>query len=488
MSTPNLFRGIPSVHELLDSPPLRKLVDQVSHRVVADGARTFLDDLRIDLQKKAHETIVPSMAELAEKIARRILSSEQPSLQSVVNATGVLLHTGLGRAPLAEEAIASMNKVARDYASVELDLATGKRSQRLDSVTPLLAQLTGAEDALVVNNNAAATLLALAALTADREVIVSRGQLVEIGGSYRLPDVLEASGARLREVGTTNKTHLSDYEQAINEQTGALLRVHTSNYRVVGFTAEVELERLVSLGRERGLPVIDDVGSGALFDFSQVGCQGEPRPMDSIAAGADLVLFSGDKLLGGPQAGIAVGRRALIKQMLGHPLARALRVDKLTLAALAATLRLYRDMSAAEQKIPLLQLITTPLENLRNRAERLAPQLAACQAVAAAEPVEDVAYLGGGSVPEQQLASWCIALTPQNDRPDQLAERLRTATPAVVGRVQRDRLLIDLRSVFPRQDQLIVQSLQEVASSPSSGAAESTSDSAVSDQGHDEIP
>ncbi|HUY31599.1 MAG TPA: L-seryl-tRNA(Sec) selenium transferase [Pirellulales bacterium] len=448
----NLLRNLPSVNELLESPQLKGLVNKVSHNTVVTRVRSFLDDLRSDVQNAAAEIKLPSVSELAEKIAQRILVGDEPSLRPVINATGVLLHTGLGRAPLAEEAIAEMAAVARDYASVELDLAGGRRSHRVVAVEGLLTELTGAEAALVVNNNAGATMLALAALAAGREVIVSRGQLIEIGGSYRLPDVMAASGAALREVGTTNRTRIDDYARATGERTAALLLVHPSNFVVAGFAESVSLAELVQLGRERQLSVIHDIGSGALIDFAQFGCSGEPVAAASVKQGADLVLFSGDKLLGGPQCGVIVGRRSLVEPIAKHPLTRALRVDKLTLAALAATLRLYRDPALARRSVPLLHFLSTSVENLKGRAERLAPQMAASRPIRAAEAVEDVTYLGGGSVPTQQLRTWCVALTPEGMSVDRLATRLRTGKPPVVGRVRDERLYLDLRAVFPRQD------------------------------------
>ena len=459
----NLLRNIPSVSELLENPQLKSLVDRVSRHAVVTKVRTILDDLRQEVQSAAADVKLPSVGELAEKIAHRILESDRPSLRPAINATGVLLHTGLGRAPLAEEAIAEMTAVARDYASVEVDLASGRRSQRVEAVEGLLQELTGADAALVVNNNAGATMLALAALAAGREVIVSRGQLIEIGGSYRLPDVMSASGAILREVGTTNKTRIADYERAIGDKTGALLLVHPSNFVVAGFAESVSLAELVRLGRPHRLPVIHDIGSGALIDFAEFGFSDEPLAKVSIDEGADLVLFSGDKLLGGPQCGILVGKRSQIDAIARHPLTRALRVDKLTLAALAATLRLYRDPEQAKRSIPLLQFLSTPIENLKGRAERLAPQMAACQAIAKAEAVADTTYLGGGSVPTQQLATWCVALSPREMSVDKLAARLRAGKPAVVGRVREERLYLDLRAVFPRQDIELVAAVQALA-------------------------
>ncbi|HVA49856.1 MAG TPA: L-seryl-tRNA(Sec) selenium transferase [Pirellulales bacterium] len=466
----NLLRNLPSVNELLESPPLKGLVSRVSHNVVVGRVRSFLDDLRTEIQATAAEVKFPDVKELAQRIAERILESDKPQLRPAINATGVLLHTGLGRAPLAEEAIAEMVAVARDYASVELDLATGQRSQRVLAVEGLLTELTGAEAALVVNNNAGATMLALAALAAGREVIVSRGQLIEIGGSYRLPEVMATSGAVLREVGTTNKTRLDDYDRAIGEATAALMLVHPSNFVVAGFSESVSLAELAKLGRSKSLPVIHDIGSGAMIDFAEFGFADEPVAATSIKQGADVVLFSGDKLLGGPQCGVIVGRRELIDKISRHPLTRALRVDKLTLAALAGTLRLYRDLEKAKRRLPLLQLLSTSLDNLRTRAERLAPQMATSHAIAAADAIADVTYLGGGAVPTQQLDTWCVALTPAEISVDRLAARLRTGQPSVVGRVRDERLYLDLRTVFPRQDLDLVAAVRAVGENLSAKA------------------
>jgi L-seryl-tRNA(Ser) seleniumtransferase len=449
---PKGLRKIPSVTELLESPPLKGLIDRVSRTVVVDGVRSFLSDFRSQIHSRANQFSIPSVSELAARIAGHILADDESSLRPVINATGILLHTGLGRAPLAEKAIEYMGAVARDYASVEVDLRSGERSQRVEAVSGLLCQLTGAEAALVVNNNAGATLLALASLAQGREVIVSRGELIEIGGSFRLPDVMTVSGARLREVGTTNRTRISDYASAIGEGTAALLRAHSSNFRIVGFTEKPALADLVELAHRHELPMMDDIGSGALIDFSRFGLTSEPSAAASINEGADLVLFSGDKLLGGPQCGVIVGKRAFVDRLACHPLARALRVDKLTLAALAATLRLLRDEPTAFQEVPLLQLLAAPVENLRQRAERLATQIAALEGFASAEACESAAFLGGGSVPEEQIASWCIALAPSGMSVEQFARRLRGGTPPVVGRIHADRLRLEMRSVFPRQD------------------------------------
>ncbi|MBI1902174.1 MAG: L-seryl-tRNA(Sec) selenium transferase [Planctomycetia bacterium] len=469
---PNPLRNIPSVTQILESPAVRGLAEKISHNVVVDRVRTFLDEMRVQFRDAAADANLPTLAELADRIARYIQHSEQPRLRPVINATGILLHTGLGRAPLAKAAIDDLVAVAGDYASVEIDLASGKRSQRVDAVEGLVRQLTGAEAAAVCNNNAGATLLVLAALAAGREVIVSRGQLIEIGGSFRLPEVMAAGGATLREVGTTNKTRISDYGQAIGPQTAALMQVHTSNFRVVGFTESAALEELVRLGRKHSLPVIDDIGSGALVDFAQFGCRDEPVAAESIRTGADLVLFSGDKLLGGPQCGIIAGRKDLVKKCASHPLMRALRVDKLTLAALAATLRLYRDPEVAQREVPLLTMLTTPPENLMGRAQRLAEQLRGVAVVKSAEAVADVTYLGGGSVPTQQLPTWCVLIEPVGMSVDDLSRELRSGTPAVMGRVQQDRFLLDLRSVPPRHDRDLLTAVEAIGKRTGSGASD----------------
>jgi L-seryl-tRNA(Ser) seleniumtransferase len=456
---PNVLRNLPSVTELLESPPLRSLVDRVSRNVVVSGVRQFLDDMRVQVQSAASNVHVPTAAELAERIADWIKTEESPPLRPVINATGIVLHAGLGRAPLADEAIQAIAAVARGYANLEMNLASGDESPRVAAVERLLTRLTGAEAATVVNNNAGATLITLAALARDREVIVSRGQLVKIGDSYRLTEIAAAGGTLLREVGTTNKTQVADYMAAITPRTAALMRVHTSNYAIVGCTEQVSLAELVAIGRRQGIPVIYDIGSGALIDLSRYGAVGEPVAAESIGTGADLVLFSGDKLLGGPQCGIIAGRRSLIEPITNNPLMRALRVDKLTLAALAATLRLYHNLELAERSLPLLSLLATPLENLQHRALRLQPQLAAT-GVASVEIVSSQTYVSGDSIPNQTIPTVCLALTPKTGSAEMLAVALRCGTPSVVGRMHEGRLLLDLRSVQPRDDALLVVALE----------------------------
>ena len=456
----NILRNIPSVTELLEKPPLQQITGSLHRNVVVNHVRGFLDQLRTQVLTARDDIPIPGALELAERIAAWILVEEIPSLRPVINATGILLHTGLGRAPLAREAIAAMGEIAAGYASVELDLDSGQRSQRMQAVVPLLRELTGAESAAVVNNNAGATLLTLSAVATNQEVIVSRGQLVEIGGSYRLPDVMQASGARLREIGTTNKTRLADYENAIGPETGALLQVHTSNYVIAGFSEATPLAELVKLGAKHQLPVIDDIGSGAMVDFQAFGIHDEPTVAGSIRSGADLVLFSGDKLLGGPQCGIIVGRKKWIDRITKHPLMRALRVDKMTLAGLRATLQLYRDPETACQRVPLLALLSSSAESLQDRAEKLASRLSEVNAVEDVQVIPDITYLGGGSVPTQAIDTWCLSLKPRAGSVDQLATQLRSGKTSVVGRIHQDRLLLDLRSILPDQDDCLFDAFQ----------------------------
>ena len=465
MSNNKVFKNIPSVNELLETTALKDLVEKVSHNAVVGEVRSFLEQLRQDVAAKAEDIEIPPIptaGEIADKVASWISKNEESRLRPVINATGILLHTGLGRSPLAAQAAESMATIAGNYASVEIDAESGQRGQRIHVVEKLLRELTGAEAAAIVNNNAGATLLTLAAVGAGQEIIVSRGQLIEIGGSYRLPEVMSAGGAILREVGTTNKTRASDYQNACGEQTAAIMRVHTSNYKVVGFTEEPTVAELVAVAKENQTIMIDDIGSGALHDLSEYGLADEPVARDSIAAGADIVLFSGDKLLGGPQCGIIIGKKKYVDAVIKHPLMRALRVDKSTLAALTATLQLHRDKSKAIASIPVMQMLATSEVNLQGRAERLAPQVAECDVVESATSLPAQAQLGGGSVPAQDIPTWCIAVTPKGMSVDTLARELRVGSPSVFGRVQRDRLLLDLRTVLPNQEASLLEALNAV--------------------------
>lgn len=458
----NFLRNLPSVNQLLESPQLKKMVENINHGVVAEGVRTFLDDLRTQAVNAAGEVPIPSPTEIADKIVDWLSNEERPYLRRVINGTGIILHTGLGRAPIALEALEAVDEISKGYASVEISLDSGERGQRVKAVERLICELTGAEAAVVTNNNAAATMLTLSAMAEGKEVIVSRGQLIEIGGSYRLPDVMECSGAKLREVGTTNKTHLSDYENAIDsELTGALLKVHPSNFEVVGFTKTISTKELAKLASAHGIPLIDDIGSGALLDYEQFGLKNEPVASQSIRDGADLILFSGDKLIGGPQCGIIAGKKKYVDRILKNPLMRAMRVGKMTLAALHATLALYRDEDQAKQSVPLLRMLSMPIENLKLRADKLVTLLTPMPGIESCEAIEEEAMLGGGSLPAQKIPTWCISINPAGSV-DEFASRLRNSTPAILGRVQKDRLLLDLRTIAPGEDLEIVKALESM--------------------------
>ena len=402
--------------ELRDLPSVDELVRGVDDALAVDAARAVLARARGEIREGADP------GDLEARVRDELLAARAPSLRRVLNATGVIVHTNLGRAPLAEEALAHVVEAARGYSSLELDLRDGVRGSRQDHVAPLLRRLTGAEAAIVVNNNAAAMLLALAALAEDREVIVSRGELIEIGDGFRIPDVLARSGARLVEVGTTNRTRAADYEGAVGPSTALLLRVHQSNFRVVGFTEQPRLDEIAAVARRHDIPLVEDLGSGVLGDIP-----GEPRVIDSLAAGADLVCFSGDKLLGGPQAGIVIGRADLVERLRRHPLQRAVRADKLTLAALEGTLRLYLD---APERIPVLRMLTQLAAPLRARAERLA-------ALVGGDVEETIGRVGGGAMPQVEIPSFACAIE------ESLTAPLRLADPPVVGIVRDGKLLLD---------------------------------------------
>jgi L-seryl-tRNA(Ser) seleniumtransferase len=456
----NPFRHLPSVNEVLDFPAVQVLGREHAHDVIVGTVRAELSEAR---RRLAQGKAIDGQAEL-EAIARRVVErlgrELRPKLRPVINATGIVLHTNLGRAPVAEEAARAAYQAARGYLNLELDLDSGKRSSRQNAIRDWVCRLTGAESATAVNNNAAATVIALRALCHGREVIISRGQLIEIGGSFRIPEIMAVSGAVLREVGTTNITRLADFERAIGPATAALMQVHTSNYRVTGFTRSVPLADLVALGSKHHLPVIDDIGSGALIDFGRFGFTGEPVARDSIAAGADLVLFSGDKLLGGPQAGILAGRKEFIHKIEKDPLMRAFRLDKMTLAALEATLRLYLNEERALREIPGLRLLGTPLGELRRRAEALAGRLRLLPGLASVSVAEDTAYVGGGSLPDQAMKTWVVEVAAADCSDADLACRLRLGEPAVVGRLRDGKFILDLRTIFADQEDALVEAVQ----------------------------
>lgn len=444
-------RRLPSVDRLLAHPRLAEARGAYGHDLTLEAARATLLAARAAIEA-GHP--LAGLDALAEAAVQRLMTAARGTLHPVINATGVIVHTNLGRAPLSAAAQHAMAAVATGYSNLEYDLAAGARGSRYVHAEALLCKLTGAEAALVVNNNAGAVFLALSALARGREVVISRGQLVEIGGGFRIPDVLRQSGARLVEVGTTNRTHPRDYRAALSPDTALLLRVHSSNFKQIGFTAEVALADMVALAHEAGVPVLDDLGSGTLLDTGRYGLAPEPTVQESVAAGADLVTFSGDKLLGGPQAGLIVGRRELIAGLREHPLTRALRVDKSTLAALQATL-LHYLRGEAEREVPVWRMIATPLEALAARADALAAALRARGMPATVVPASST--VGGGSLPGETLPTRAVALAV--NAPDALAAALRRGEPPVVGRIADGQLLLDPRTIDPAQDETLVESV-----------------------------
>ncbi len=462
MSGPqDLLRTLPAVDRVLREEPLRILSHQLPQEALSNSVQELISSLRREILEtgKVDPPERLQCARVAEVAARNCREMLQPSLRKVINATGTLLHTNLGRAPLADQALQAIRDVAEGYSNLEFELDSGSRGYRYSHIETLLTQLTGAEAALVVNNNSGAVLLALTALGRGREAVVSRGELVEIGGAFRIPDVMEAGGLELREVGTTNRTHLRDYQQAINENTAILLKVHTSNYRIVGFIKDVPARELVPLARENNLVLMEDLGSGLLLDLSSYGLEREPTVPEVVKAGVDVITFSGDKLLGGPQAGLIVGREDLIEKMRKHPLARALRIDKLTLAALEATLRLYLQPDQAFRDLPVLKMFAADADNQKLRCQKLFERLSSEKLPAEVNLIEDVSRVGGGAMPLTELADWAVEINPLGESISELAKRLRSFTPAVVARVQNDRLLVNLRAVFEQEEAQLAQIL-----------------------------
>jgi L-seryl-tRNA(Ser) seleniumtransferase len=449
------LRALPSVDELLRQEPLLAQAERMPRAVALRAARATLARARAAARAG---TPPPDLGTLAAQASAAMRAGAGPTLRGVINATGVIVNTNLGRAPLSAAALAAADAAARGYSNLEYDLETGERGSRQTHVRELLREVTGADDALVVNNNAAAILVVLSGLAAGHEVIVSRGELVEIGGGFRVPDVMRQGGARLVEVGTTNRTRVADYAAAIGPDTGALLAVHPSNFRVIGFTETPPRAALAELAHAHHLPLVEDLGSGCLLPTERWGLAHEPTPRESLAAGADVVCFSGDKLLGGPQAGIIIGRAEPLAHLARHPLMRAIRIDKLTLAALEATLRHYRD-GTAERDVPVWRMIATPLDTLRTRAERWAAAVRATGARAAA--IAGASTVGGGSLPGETLPTiLCAIETPTSDGEiATLAARLRRGNPPVAARVSRAQLLLDPRTVPPELDDTLLDAL-----------------------------
>ena len=457
-SSSSPLRALPAVGRLLATPPIQRALQYLHRDRLVLALQEALNEARERIRTGED---APDEQEIISRALALLKTSERPHLRSVVNATGVVLNTNLGRAILAERAIDRVLEMARRYSNLEYDLQEGKRGSRYDHVEELLCRLTGAEAALVVNNNAAAVLLVVDTFGRDREVIVSRGQLVEIGGSFRIPEVLTTSGACLVEVGTTNKTRPADYERAISERTAMLLRCHPSNYRIVGFTAEVSPQELVAIAQRHGVLAVEDLGSGVLIDLSTYGLPPEPTVQASVLAGMDLVTFSGDKLLGGPQAGIIVGKRDAISKLKGNPLLRALRVDKLSLAGLEQTLRLYQDPEKAREEIPVLEMLTRPLANLQQEATLLAEALMKFSWLTI-EQLAGESQVGGGSLPETGLPTALIAVQAAGWTAQALCDFLRQAKDPVVARIEHEKILFDPRTLRPGDNERILAAFEEL--------------------------
>lgn len=450
-SQQTLLRMLPGVDLLLEQTKKDTYFRDIPKTVVVNSIRQILDSRRNRILAAEPGIAEPSLsvAQIMQGIKKAAAKAMTPNLRPLVNATGVVVHTNLGRSLVPAAVVENLVQIAGRYSNLEYDLGAGKRGSRYSSVEDILCEISGAEAGLVVNNNAAAVLLCLETIARGKEVIVSRGELVEIGGSFRIPDVMAKSGGILKEVGTTNRTHLQDYENALDDNTALMLKVHRSNYSVIGFTAEVSLKELVELGTKHGLPVMEDLGSGTFIDFSKYGLAKEPTVQESVTAGVDLVTFSGDKLLGGPQAGIIVGQKQIVDRIKQNPLARALRIDKMTLAALETTLRLYRDEDQAIRLIPTLRMLTMDSNELANRANRLADDLSAIGGPRLEiNPVELSSKAGGGALPLLELPSKCLRIKIQGLSANKLERNMRRNTPPIIGRIENDAYVIDPRTLL----------------------------------------
>ncbi len=458
-----ILRQIPPVDEVLQELVVQRLLETYPRWMVVEAVRETLEEHRqqlLALLREGTEVSPPDLSTLLGQICLKVVHRARPSLRRVINATGVILHTNLGRAPLSPEAQARLQEVAQHYSTLEFDLHQGTRGSRQVHIESLLTRLTGAEAAFTVNNNAAAVLLSINTMAEGKEVVVSRGELIEIGGSFRIPDVMRKASGLLREVGTTNRTHLKDYEEAIGERTALLLKVHPSNFRLVGFTSEVSLADLVALGRRRGVPVMMDMGSGALTDLTPFGLKGEPTVQEIMRSGVDLITFSGDKLLGGPQAGVIAGRKVLIEGLRKNPLARAVRIDKLSLAALEATLRSYLEGEKGLRTIPALAMITAPLQEIQQRAKQVQAGLQEQAHPSVQVTIEEQwSEVGGGALPAESLPTYCVALQSPLVPPHRLEAALRGADPPVVARIKGEKVLLDLRTVREEEVRLLTEAV-----------------------------
>lgn len=459
----NLFRYIPKVDELLEDINIKESLNKIPRRIVLSSIREELDQFREEIRNNLldEDKVIKRRENIIELILKRIKNKNSYALRRVINGTGVVIHTNIGRSLLNKEVMDNVVEIATNYSNLEYDLISGERGSRYSHLKEILTEITGGEDAMVVNNNAAAVMLVLSTIAKGREVIVSRGELIEIGGSFRIPDVMEESGAILKAVGTTNKTHYEDYEKAINENTAALLKVHTSNYRILGFTAQVSSEELYPLKNKYNLPLIEDLGSGVLIDLTKFGLEYEPTVQDSIKKGVDIVTFSGDKLLGGPQAGIIVGKKEYIERMKKNPLTRAFRVDKFTISALEATLRLYLDENVAIEKIPTLKMLSMTIEELEGKAKTLLNMINEtidddnCHI----EIVDSYSEVGGGSLPLEKMPTKCIRISFKEDNIAGFEKALREFRIPIIGRVYKNKLNLDLRTLREDEYKIIVEGI-----------------------------
>ncbi len=460
MQKKNLFSLIPKVDEILENDKILELLNNIPRKIILESIRIEIENLRKQIKtgKLDQEDIYKENKVIHLKIIKRAKEKDKFNLKRVVNGTGIVIHTNLGRSLINKEIMENVAEIATNYSNLEYNLETGKRGSRYSHLEDIISEITGAESAMVVNNNAAAVILALSSMAKGKEVIVSRGELIEIGGAFRIPDVMEQSGAKLVEVGTTNKTHLWDFENAISEETGALLKVHTSNYRIMGFTSNVDSSELYSLKEKYNIPIIEDLGSGVLIDLSKYGIEYEPTVQDSLESGVDIVTFSGDKLLGGPQVGIIVGKSAYIERMKKNPFTRAFRVDKFTISALEATLRYYLDDGIAEKEIPTLNMLSTSIEVLEEKSRALKGLL--CDKINRAdikiEVKDDYSEVGGGSLPMEKLPTKCIVLTLENGSTQKFESYLRKFETPIITRLYKEKIHLDLRTISKDEFSIVV--------------------------------
>jgi L-seryl-tRNA(Ser) seleniumtransferase len=462
----SLFREIPAVDHLLQSPHIKEMLSNTPRQLVLRAIHEVLNEMRVQIAGAREADDLPdfSLDAVVDRILERVSILSKQSLRHVINATGVIVHTNLGRSPLSRKVIARFSKLAGGYCNLEYDLEAGTRGSRYVHVEDILREITGAEAAMVVNNNAAAVLIALNTIAKGREVIIARSELVEIGGSFRIPEVMRRSGAKMFEVGTTNKTTIKDYESAIDAQTALLLKVHKSNFQIVGFSEEVDLAELVSLGRKHGLPVMEDLGSGCLIDFSRYGLRGEPTVQDSIAKGADIVTFSGDKMLGGPQCGIILGGREIVSAIRQNQLARALRVDKLTIISLQETLHLYRDEKKAIRHIPTLRMICQPYGSIRRKAKRLLAMVGSLGKGAVLIGLLDgFSRVGGGAMPLEEIRSCLISISSGAYPASKIERFFRSYNPPIIIRVEKNLALLDVRTIQEKELGTVAEAIRELS-------------------------